>query len=61
MCTQTKERDETTGHEAREDMKEKRRKKVCEGETRRKKGNQMKGTETNESQTSLRTYCKDLG
>ena len=32
MCAQKKERDEVTGHEAREDMKEKKRKEVCKGE-----------------------------
>ena len=35
MCTQKKESDEMTGHEAREDMKEKK-KKMCE------KGKRMK-------------------
>ena len=32
MCTQKKERNETTGNEAREDMKEKKRKEVCQME-----------------------------
>ena len=32
MCTQKKERDAMTGHEAREDMKEKNRKEVRQGE-----------------------------
>ena len=32
MYTQKKERDEMTGHDAREDMKEKKREEVCKGE-----------------------------
>ena len=42
MCTQKKERDEVTGHEAREDMKEKKRKEVCKGE-RMKRGTKWRG------------------
>ena len=37
MCAQEKERSEVTGHEARKDMKEKRR-KVCVKEKRMKRG-----------------------
>ena len=42
VCAQKKERDEMTGHEAREDMKEKKRKEVCKGK-RMKKGTKWRG------------------
>ena len=61
MCTQKKERDEVTGHEAREDMKEKKRKEVCKGERMKRgkdeKGNQMEGTEADEA----KPHYNDLG
>ena len=44
MCTQKKERDEMTVHEAREDMKEKKRKEVCKGE-KDEKGTKWRGRE----------------
>ena len=57
MCTQKKERDEMTGHEAREDMKEKKREEVCKGGKRMKRGNKMEGTGTDET----KLHHNDLG
>ena len=44
MCTQKKESDEMTGHEAREDMKEKK-KKECVKRERMKRGTKWRGPE----------------
>ena len=49
-----------TGHEAREDMKEKKRKEVCKGE-KDEKGNQMEGTEADEAKPHYNDLDLNLG